>query len=139
VAAEDREKLRELLLPTAKTILAPRKFDLELDDSGITLVLDGQRLPIASSAEIASGKFAFEARLRSAAGVEAPPDGPRIKFPRGHSVSVSERDTLDPFRCHFPHEDLPLPEPLPECGPPMKMTRRAMAVLEEIKERHKNE
>jgi hypothetical protein len=74
MAAEDRAKLRELLLPAAAAILAPRTFDLTLDEDGIRLGLDGRVSNIATAAEIADGTFkaSFTRRLCEAAGIEAP-------------------------------------------------------------------
>jgi hypothetical protein len=72
VAAEDRARLRELLLPAATAVLAPRPFDLTLDEAGVALSLDGKTTPIATAAEIADGTFkaVFTRRLCEAAGIE---------------------------------------------------------------------
>jgi hypothetical protein len=74
MAAEDRAKLRELLLPAATAILAPRTFDLTLNESGIQLGLEGRVSNIATAAEIADGTFkaVFTRRLCEAAGIETP-------------------------------------------------------------------
>jgi hypothetical protein len=74
MAAEDRARLRELLLPPATAVLAPRAFDLTLDEAGIQLILDGRISNIATAAEIADGTFkaVFTRRLCEAAGIETP-------------------------------------------------------------------
>jgi hypothetical protein len=161
MAAEDREKLRGLLLPAAAALLAPRSFDLILDENGIGLKLDGKTTSIATAAEIADGTFkaAFSRRIREAAGIEdREPEGESRPAPLPPKAKVSQRPVITRTSTPAPSLQLsrlpapkwvaeaaemtgavaaPIPEIEPICVPTMRLTRRAQTILAEIEERHR--